>query len=383
MTSHQSSTASQREPMPVCVPRPMNIVSTSIIPCFQRMRDANWKFARAAVARIEGWVLALTDELGNTGLGYAHAIPAITTHGDGARSSLEALAPILVDRRLDDIALIMEEVDRSLAFNSSVKAAIDMALHDLLAWRLRVPIGLLLGGTVHSEIRQSRILSIKSPSEMGSNAADLAAVGYRQLKLKLSGDTSLDVSRVASVRDAVGPDVMLTLDANQSYGAKQMMAAYARMERYDIALIEQPVPAHDWAGLSLLTRSLPAAIEADESAGTVQDVYRLVSDRVVDVINLKVTKLGGFRKFMEAVHICEAGGVVCRVGAAFGPALMQAMSAQAASVIRTLPYACELSEHQNLLDDPFTDFPITDGALTLPRTPGCGVVFAEAGLGGD
>jgi L-alanine-DL-glutamate epimerase-like enolase superfamily enzyme len=354
----------------------MHIVSVAIISCSQRMRDAGWKFARATVSKIDGYVLALEDDAGTTGLGYAHAIPAITTHGEGARTSLEFLKPILEGRKLDEIALIMEEVDRSLAFNSSVKAAIDMALHDLLARRLGVPINVLLGGRMHSDIRLARILSIKSPLEMGANAAALTESGFRQLKLKLSGDTSLDVSRVASVRDAVGPDVVLTLDPNQSYSAKQMMTAFARMERHDIALIEQPVPAHDWAGLALLTRSLPAAIEADESAVTVQDVYRLVCDRVVDVINLKVTKLGGFRHFMEAVRICEAGSVVCRVGAAFGPSLMQAMNAQAASAIKSLPYACELSEHQNLLDDPFTDISISEGILNVPQAPGCGVAFA-------
>src|SRR5690606_38131665 len=100
------------------------------------------------------------------------------------------------------------------------------------------------------EIPQASILAIKTPAEMGAKAAELAAEGYRQLKLKLSGDTALDVARLASVRDAAGPDVVLTLDPNQSYGCKQMMVAFAKMERYDIALIEQPVPAADWQGLA-------------------------------------------------------------------------------------------------------------------------------------
>lgn len=354
----------------------MHVVHVSVIPCPQRMRDASWKFARASVPSIEGYLLALTDDAGTTGLGYAHAIPAITAHGEGVRTALELLAPVVTGRRLDEIAAIMSDVDRKLAFQYSAKAAIDMALHDLLARRLGVPISALLGGQVRAELPLSRILSIKPPSEMAANAAALAAGGYRQLKLKLSGETELDIARVAAVRGAVGPEVVLTLDPNQSYHAKQMMAAFARMERYDIALIEQPVPAHDWAGLSLLARSLPTAIEADESAVTVQDIHRLVADRVVDAVNLKVTKLGGFRHFMEAVHICEAGGVICRVGAAFGPALMQAMNAQAASTIAALPYACELSEHEQLLDDPCTGLSVANGILTLPGTPGCGVGLA-------
>jgi L-Ala-D/L-Glu epimerase len=80
---------------------------------------------------------------------------------------------------------------------------------------------------------------------MAAKAAELAAEGYRQLKLKRSGDTSLDVARIAAVRDGAGVQVAITLDPNQSYNAKQMMSAAARMERYDIALIEQPVPADD------------------------------------------------------------------------------------------------------------------------------------------
>jgi L-Ala-D/L-Glu epimerase len=354
----------------------MHIVTARFEPCTQRLRDPSWKFARATVPQLDGHVLVLSDELGHRGLGYAHAIPAISTHGAGAQAALALLAPLLVGRRVDDIAAIVEEVDVVLAFNPSIKAAIDMALHDLLARRLGVAVHVLLGGRMRDAIAQSRILAIKSPPEMAAKAAALAEEGYRQLKLKLSGDSDLDASRIAEVRSAVGPAVTLTLDPNQSYDAKQMMRAFARIERHDIALIEQPVPAADWAGLALLTRCLPVAIEADESAQTVHDVFRLVADRVVDVINLKVTKLGGLRRFMQAVHICEAGNVGCRVGAAFGPALLQAMSVQAASTLKALPFACELSEHQHLLDDPFTELAVVRGTIAVPDQPGCGIQFA-------
>jgi L-alanine-DL-glutamate epimerase-like enolase superfamily enzyme len=354
----------------------MQIVTATAEPCTQRLRDPSWKFARATVPQLEGHVLVLTDELGTRGLGYVHAIPAITTHGAGAQSALALLAPMLVGRRVDDLAAIMEEVDAVLAFNPSVKAGIDMALHDLLARRLGVPVHVLLGGRMRNSVAQSRILPIKTAAEMAAKAAELAEEGYRQLKLKLSGDTSLDVARIAAVRDAAGPGVKLTLDPNQSYDAKQMMGAFARMERHDIALIEQPVPAADWSGLALLTRTLPVAIEADESAQTVQDVFRLVADRACDVINLKITKLGGLRRFMQAVRICEAGNVGCRVGAAFGPSLLQAMSMQAASVVKALPFACELSEHLHLLDDPFTGLLVDKGVIDVPRVAGCGVDFA-------
>lgn len=353
----------------------MKITHASVKPCIQGLADPQWKFARAKVPRLEGAVLELRDEDGHIGLGYVHAIPAISTHGAGAAAALEFLAPRLVGRRCDDLAALMEEVEATLAFQPTVKAGIDMALHDLLARRLAVPVHVLLGGKLRDSVALARILPIKSPDEMALLAARLAGEGYGQLKLKLAGDTATDIQRIAAVRAAVGPDVVLTLDPNQSYHAKQLIGAFAKMERYDIALIEQPVPAADIAGLALLTRTLPVAIEADESAQSVRDVFRLVSERVVDVINLKVTNLGGLRNFVQAVRICEAGQVACRLGAAFGPALMQAMSLQAACIPKALPYACELSEHLHLQDDPFMPLPVLAGRLSLPGGPGCGVGY--------
>lgn len=357
----------------------MRIADARISPCTQRLKDPSWKFARAQVPQLEGWLLTLTDDDGHVGLGYAHAIPAITTQGSGAEAALAFLLPRLLGRRVDEIAALMEEIDATLNYAASVKAAIDMALHDLLARRLGVPVHLLLGGALRTQVAQSRILAIKAPAEMAAKAAALAAEGYTQLKLKLSGDTPLDAQRIAEVRSAVGPSVALTLDPNQSYSAKRMISAFARIERHDIALIEQPVPAADWAGLALVTRTLPVAVEADESAQTVHDVFRLVSERMVDVINLKVTKLGGLRRFVEAVRLCEAGGVGVRVGAAFGPSLLQAMGLQAASIVKSMPFACELAEHQHLLDDPFEPLPVQQGALGVPAGPGCGIGLRREG----
>jgi L-alanine-DL-glutamate epimerase-like enolase superfamily enzyme len=351
----------------------MPIVDVSVQPCTQRLRDPGWTFARATVPQLDGHVLTLTDEDGVQGLGYVHAIPAITTHGAGAAAALEFVGPLLRGRHADDLAAIVEHIDASLAGQPSVKAAVDMALHDLLARRLGVPVHVLLGGRLRDAVPQARILSIKTPAAMAEQAVRRVEEGFGQLKLKLSGDSALDVQRVAAVRDAVGDGVVLTLDPNQSYGAKQMRVAFARMERYDIALIEQPVPADDWAGLARLTRELPVAIEADESAQTVHDVFRLVSERACDVINLKITKLGGLRRFMQAVRICEAGQVGCRVGAAFGPALLQAMGLHAASVLRSMPFACELSEHEHLLDDPFDPLPRVGGSMAVPTGPGTGI----------
>ena len=134
----------------------MKIASATLRPCTQPLCDPAWKFARAQVPRLEGWVLCLMDDDGHQGLGYCHAIPAISTHGAGAHAGLEFLAPRLVGRAVDDLAGTMEEVDAALAYQPTVKAAIDMALHDLLARRLGVAVHVLLGGKLRDAVALSR-----------------------------------------------------------------------------------------------------------------------------------------------------------------------------------------------------------------------------------
>ena len=206
-----------------------------------------------------------------------------------------------------------------MVYNPSAKAGLEMALYDLVARGLGTSLGTLFGGRHRAEIPCSRLVPLKSPEEMAAKCKELAAEGYATLKLKLSGEPALDRDRIAACRAALGPAVKLTLDPNQAYSAKGFLKAWASFEPHDIALVEQPVPAHDIGGLALVTRELPVAVEADESAASLADVTRLARERTVDVINLKVPKLGGVQATLAAIAICEANGIGCRFGASFGP----------------------------------------------------------------
>ena len=279
----------------------MTIVSAETKPCVQRQSDAGWTFARAAVPDIRGWTIVLTDDAGRIGLGYGHALPTVTANSETTKAALDFLLPRLIGRDGADIAAIMEEVDIALALAPAAKAGIDMALHDLLARKLDVPLNVLFGGAMRKTIPQGRIVPLKQPAEMAEHAAKLAAEGYPMIKVKFSGDADLDTARIAAVRKAVGPKTILTIDTNQTYSAKGFINTFSRIEQYDIKLVEQPVTADDWQGLALCTRTLPVAVEADESAGSLADVAKLVSGRMCDVINLKVTKLGGIRNTLKAV----------------------------------------------------------------------------------
>jgi L-alanine-DL-glutamate epimerase-like enolase superfamily enzyme len=289
------------------------------------------------------------------------------------RAALDLLTPRLVGRDCFDIEAILADLDAVLVGNGPAKAGIDGALHDLAARLLDVPLNRLFGGVMRRVIPQIRIVPIKGPAEMAEASAALVAQGYRYLKIKLKGDIALDVERIARIRDAVGPDVRLTLDPNQSYTPKAAIQALTRMEPFSIDLVEQPVPAEDLAGLALVTRNVPIAVEADEAAITVSDVFALVANRTIDAVSLKIPKLGGLRNTMLAARICETGKVRYRLGATFGPRLHAAQALHLAAAFPRLDYACELAEFDHLREDPYEGLQVVDGAIAVPEGPGSGV----------
>lgn len=355
----------------------MQISSVEFFPCNQRQEDPTWSFALATYPVIEGWTVAISVKDGMTGLGYAQAIPHIGASYEGVKAALEVFKPFVLGKDPLHIEAILSQMDAALVGNGPAKAGIDGALHDLAAKVLGVPLNRLFGGPVRTSIPQIRIVPIKTPAEMAANSRKLVDQGYRYLKIKMKGDVTADVARIAAIRDAVGADVHLTLDPNQAYSPKAAIQALNLMEPYRIDLVEQPVPTHDLAGLKLVTQNVAIAVEADESAMSVSDVLNLVANRIVDAVSLKVPKLGGLRNALLAARICETGSIRYRIGATFGPRLHAAQALHLAASLPRLDYACELAEFDHLLDDPYEGLEVVNGALAVPDTVGSGVAVRQ------
>lgn len=343
-----------------------------IQPCVLRKNDPNWRFALGASPTTEGMVVRIASEDGVEGFGYASATAHMGSIAATLRAELDFFRPLVVGSAVG-VEAILVKLDRAMRGAPQAKAAIDCALHDLLARSFGVPLNVLLGGPVRDRVPILRILAIKSPAEMAEQAQRLVDRGYRYLKIKVHGEVDEDVARVAAIRRQVGDDVHLTIDANQSYGPKEAVMAVSRMAEHRIDLVEQPVPVGDTEGLALVTRMVPVTVEADEAAGSLQEVYELVSRRAVDAVSLKIPKLGGFRNTIAAARICEAGGVRYRLGAAVGSRLLGAHALHLACALPGVTYACELGEFDRLLDDPFEGIEVEDGCLRLPGGPGTGV----------
>jgi L-alanine-DL-glutamate epimerase-like enolase superfamily enzyme len=350
----------------------MKIAGVRLEPCVLRKHDPNWRFARGASPVTEGVIVTIRGEDGTEGYGYASATPHMGATRDTLLAALNAFTPLVSAQDSFDLMRIMQRLDRELAGQAQAKAAIYCALHDLNAKVLGLPLYQLFGGKLRDSLPILRILAIKTPPEMAAQAETLVNAGYHHLKIKVEGDVAQDVARVAAIRERIGNSIHLTIDANQAYTVKDAIAALNRMAAHNIDLAEQPVAASDLVGLKLVTDSVDVTVEADESADSLDAVFRLVRERIVDSISLKIPKLGGLRNTLAAAQICEAGQVACRMGAAVGSRLLSAHALHVAAALPVSHYACELGEFDRLSDDPFTGIEIESGCLKIPNIPGCG-----------
>lgn len=351
----------------------MKITDIHLEPCILRKEDPNWQFALGASPITEGLIVSIDTDAGLTGYGYASATAHMGASMEGLTGTLERLIPHVKEHDATAMASIRVTMDRALSGNNQAKAAIDNALFDLAAKSMNVPLHRLFGGAVHTQFPVLRILAIKQPEEMAEQAQKLYDEGYRYFKIKVHGEVDLDIARVAAIRKRLGDEANLTVDANQAYSPKDAIAALNGMAEFRIDLVEQPVAIDDYKGMKLVTESVPVTVEADESAGSLQEVAYLVENRVVDAVSLKVAKLGGLWNTLTAAQICKTGNIKYRFGAHVGSRLLNAHAMQLAAALPEIWYASEFGEFARLLDDPFEGIDVVDGIIHLPDAIGAGV----------
>lgn len=351
----------------------MKIVSYNLEKIALPSVDAKWRISAMALPTYDGVIVTLTTEDGSIGEGYGFPFPPLGETLGGCYQALEIMCRGLIGRDALAIQANMDFVRKAIPGNLAAKGGIDCALHDMLSRVLKVPLYQLLGGKTRSRIPLLRILSLKAPAEMRDKAVELAGKGYRYLKLKVAGDLAEDVERVRMVRQGVGKDVHLSVDPNQAYLTKDAINFSRRIEEYDISMIEQPVHFAHGAALEHVTRATAIAIEADESATTVEQVMDLAANRRVDGINLKIPRSGGIQNVMTMANICAAAGLSCRLGANVGTRLLTAHAVHVGAALANLDYACELAEFERLADDPFEGLSIVDGDIVVPDEIGSGV----------
>ena len=276
-----------------------------------------FKTALRSVSSVEDIVVEVHTDTGAVGYGEAPPTGAIT--GDTTGAILGALQDhiikTVVGRDVDDFEDLMLALNKCIVGNTSAKAAMDMALWDLYGQLYKIPVYKLLGGS-RKEIITDITISVNDPDEMARDAADAVRRGYDTLKIKVGAHPELDVARLTAVRQAIGNDTRIRIDANQGWEPKQAVRLLNQMQEkgLDIEFVEQPVKAHDIDGLKYVTERSYVPVLADESVFSPEDAVRIMQTRAADLVNIKLMKCGGLYNALKIVSAAEVYGVECMIG---------------------------------------------------------------------
>jgi L-alanine-DL-glutamate epimerase-like enolase superfamily enzyme len=234
---------------------------------------------------------------------------------ESAKANIDAyLAPAIVGEDAFDIEGIFEKMDAAVPGNLVAKSGIDLALWDAMGRSLGVPVYKLIGGLHHEKIRCTYTLSIDTPEKMARQAALRRDQGYTTVVVKIGRDAENDVARVRAVREAIGKDVSMRLDANEGYGPSQAIRILRQMEKYEPEFIEEPVKGWDIDGMAMVARAVDMPVSSDESNSTAETVMRIIDKRAASILNLKISKNGGLFRCKQIAAIAESAGVPIIVG---------------------------------------------------------------------
>lgn len=255
----------------------------------------------------------VTDE-GIYGLGESTPYPPVTAETiDGVIAAIEFMKPALLGADPTDIATIHAIMDRVLLHNTSAKAAIDIACYDIMGKKAGMPVHKLIGAktdTVQTDIT----IGIDTVENMVKEALDRVGEGFRILKIKCGVDPQKDIEVIKQIRNAVGDEIDLRIDANQGYDQQTALHVLQEMKKYNLTEAEQPLPFWDVHGMAEVNKLSPIPIMADESVHTPVQAEIACQHDACKIVNIKLMKCGGIYPALQIADIAKKYGKPCLVG---------------------------------------------------------------------
>lgn len=314
-------------------------------------------------------------------VGWGEAAPLRSINGETQATCLAAchdLAGFLVGRQFDSATEAVALMESVLAGQATARSALDMALFDIEAQALGLPLVVHLGGQPR-RMPTDLTIAIVPPDEAAEQAREIVSSGYRAVKVKLGDGPENDAARVAAVRDAV-PDAAIRVDANQAYDAATALPLLQVVGRYDVEFCEQPVRRHDHLGLGRLHATSPVPVMADESVFTSLDAADLLKADRCELINIKLSKAGGLAEGRRIATVAANSGGRCMHGGMVETRLGATAAAHLASSSTVFRWFDLDSFHSQCADPVLGGMVHDQGDAVLPDSPGLGATVDPAFL---
>jgi L-alanine-DL-glutamate epimerase-like enolase superfamily enzyme len=340
---------------------------------------------------VENIIVVIRTANGITGFGECS--PYMPVNGESMDTCFivgQYFAKLLKARRPDGQgkdALMIEEhlaaMDKLIYGNRSIKSAFDIALHDITGQHKGVPLYKLYGGKNNKELVTDYTVSLDSAEKMAADAIKIKNAGFPAIKVKLGQSRKKDVERIRMIRDAVGFDIPLRIDANQGWKVKEAIETLNALDAYNIEHCEEPIARWNYMRLRKVKKKSPIPIMADESCGDVHDAEKLLKLKACDMFNIKVGKAGGLFNAYEIVKLADKADMQMQVGAFMESRLGMTASAHLALCSDNIIY-CDFDTPLMFSEDVVTGG-LTyheNGVMKVPDAPGLGATISEERLAG-
>ena len=335
-----------------------------------------FKIAIMTMEHAQNVFVRIHTESGTYGTGEASPFWKIV--GETQATDLAAaadLAKFLVGKDALAIGARMAAMEGFLQFNTTILSAFDMALYDLASKLCSLPLYRFLGGESRP-MRTDWTIGLSDPDHMARQARDIVAQGFEAVKLKLGEGWPVDFERVSKVRDAIGTDIPIRIDANQGWDFPQALRLLEAMAPLGIQYCEQPLTAHLFEDMVRLRQKTRIPIMADESLFSPADGFRLAAMGACDYFNIKLSKSGGIRNALDIAAIARSRRLGCMLGCMMESRLGLSAAAHLAAAHPIIQFL-DLDSGLLLAQDPVLGGMTYEGPrVILPETPGHGADIA-------
>ncbi len=338
--------------------------------------------AHSIMTAREGIIVQVTTWQGISGIGEIAPLPAF---GGGSLADARKLLPALVarlhHRTLHEALDLVLTEGKAGSKTASTLCGLEIALLDLIGKAEGCGVCTLLspaGSASRSAVPVNAVIGARATEAATATARDARKNGFRCVKLKVGWGVSVheEIERIAAVRDAIGPAMHLRLDANEAWNLEEAIAILSQCFPYDIQYIEQPLKAHDLAGMRTLRQAIPIPIAADEALHSLESARLVLDSEAADILVIKPQLAGGLRVGQQIIQTATERGVRSVITSTLesGIGLVAALHLAAASPAITLE--CGLATLHLLSDDLLIDdLPVRDGFLPVPTGSGLGVAL--------